>query len=285
MNPGGQHFYQGRQVALLTQHGKQDLVRGALESALGCQLVHTDGYDTDLLGTFTREHNRCGSQLDAAREKANIGMAITGAHVGMASEGSFGADPFGGFIPWNTEVVLWVDRVSGFEATGFAHGPAQSLHRVVKTRQDLERFAALAGFPEHHLVLRPEHAAPGDMVKGIHTPQALAQAYDVARKKSATGEVFVENDLRAFCNPTRQQMILKATQDLIQKLLCTCPACATPGFCLTRQVPGLPCRACGQATRLPQIDIWSCSKCRHEEKRTCNTPAWADPARCDFCNP
>ena len=63
-------FYQGRQVAILTQHGKQDLVRGPLEAALGCQLVHTDGYDTDQLGTFTRELTRAGSQLDAARKKS-----------------------------------------------------------------------------------------------------------------------------------------------------------------------------------------------------------------------
>ena len=39
--------------------------------------------------------------LEAARKKALIGIA---------SEGSFGMDPFGGFIPWNTEVVAWIDQ-------------------------------------------------------------------------------------------------------------------------------------------------------------------------------
>ena len=96
-------FYEGCPIAFLTQHGKQDLVREPLEAALGCHLVHTDGYDTDQLGTFTRELTRAGSQLDAARKKANIGMALTGASVGLASEGSFGPDPFGAFMPWNTE--------------------------------------------------------------------------------------------------------------------------------------------------------------------------------------
>lgn len=209
-------FYQGRQVSLLTQHGKQDLVRAPLEAALGCQLVHTDGYDTDQLGTFTRELTRAGSQLDAARKKAVIGMALIDTSLGLASEGSFGPDPFGAFMPWNTEVVLWVDRMSELEVTGFAHGPAQSHHRMVKTPQELERFAKEAGFPEHHLVLRPEHPEHPDMNKGIRDHKTLVKAFHLAQAKSANGAVFVENDLRAFCNPTRQKTILKATEDLIQ---------------------------------------------------------------------
>ncbi|WP_291934271.1 DUF6671 family protein [Limnohabitans sp.] len=260
-------------------------MREPLEAALGCQLVHTDGYDTDQLGTFTRELTRAGSQLDAARKKASIGMALTGASVGLASEGSFGPDPFGAFMPWNTEVVLWVDRLSGIEVTGFAHGPAQSLHRMVTNLQELERFAAEAGFPEHHLVLRPEHAEHPDMDKGIRDRETLLKAFHLAQAKSANGVVFVENDLRAFCNPTRQKTILKATGDLIQKLLSMCPGCDTPGYWLSQQIPGLPCRDCGSLTRLPKAEIWGCKKCGHEEHRAVHTQLWADPARCDFCNP
>jgi len=278
-------FYQGRQVAILTQHGKQDLVRGPLEAALGCQLVHTDGYDTDQLGTFTRELTRAGSQLDAARKKSSIGMALTGASVGMASEGAFGPDPFGAFMPWNTEVVLWVDRLSGIEVTSFAHGPALSLHRMVSSLQELERFAAEAGFPEHHLVLRPEHPEHLDMDKGIHDHSSLLKAFHLAQAKSANGVVFAENDLRAFCNPTRQKMIHKATEELIQKLLSACPSCDSPGYWLSQQIPGLPCRACGSLTRLPKAEIWGCKKCGHEGQRAVNAQPWADPARCDFCNP
>jgi hypothetical protein len=269
----------------LTQHGKQDLVRGPIESALGCQLVHTDGYDTDQLGTFTRELTRAGSQLDAARKKASIGMALTGASVGMASEGSFGPDPFGAFMPWNTEVVLWVDRLSGLEVTGFAHGPARSLHRMVKTPQELERFAKEAGFPEHHLVLRPEHPEHPDMDKGIHDHTLLLKAFNLAQAKSGNGVVFAENDLRAFCNPTRQKLILKATEELIRKLLSACPDCDSPGYWLSQQIPGLPCRDCGSLTRLPKAEIWGCKKCGHQEQRAVNAQPWADPARCDFCNP
>ena len=278
-------FYEGHSVAFLTQHGKQDLVRDPLEAALGCQLLHTDGYDTDQLGTFTRELTRAGSQLDAARKKANIGMALTGASVGLASEGSFGPDPFGAFMPWNTEVVLWVDRVHAMEVTGFAHGPAQSLHRTVTNLQALERFATEARFPEHHLVLRPDSPDHPNMDKGIRDHKTLVKAFHLAQAKSANGVVFVENDLRAFSNPTRQKTILKATGDLIQKLLSACPSCDTPGYWLSQQIPGLPCRDCGSLTRLPKAEIWGCKKCGHEEQKTANAQPWADPARCDFCNP
>ncbi|ALK90223.1 DUF6671 family protein [Limnohabitans sp. 63ED37-2] len=285
MNMTQHRFYEGRPVAFLTQHGKQDLVREPLEAALGCQLVHTDAYDTDQLGTFTRELTRAGSQLDTARKKATLGMALTGASVGMASEGSFGPDPFGAFMPWNTEVVLWVDPLQEIEITGFAHGPAQSLHRMVKSLQELERFATEAGFPEHHLVLRPENPDHPDMDKGLRDRDALVNAFVLAQAKSANGVVFVENDLRAFCNPTRQKTIVKATGDLIQKLLSVCPSCESPGYWLSQQVPGLPCRDCGSLTRLPKAEIWGCKKCGHEEQKTTNAQPWADPARCDFCNP
>lgn len=278
-------FYLGRQVAFLTQHGKQDLVREPLETALGCQLVHTEGFDTDQLGSFTREQARPGSQLDAARQKATIGMALTGAHLGLASEGSFGPDPFGGFIPWNTEVVLWVDQVAGIEVTGFAHGPAQSLHRTVKTTQELHRFAADAGFPEHHLVLRPGHQNHPAIYKNLSDIAQLEQAFDQARQQVPGGEVFAENDLRAFANPTRQLMIRKATDELIQKLRSACPVCATPGFWLSQQIPGLPCRSCGMRTRLPKGEIWRCTRCTHEEQRESASGPWADPGRCDVCNP
>jgi hypothetical protein len=237
------------------------------------------------LGTFTRELTRAGSQLDAARKKAVIGMALTDTSVGVASEGSFGPDPFGAFMPWNTEVVLWVDRLSELEVTGFAHGPAQSLHRMVKTPQELERFAKEAGFPEHHLVLRPEHPEHPDMAKGIRDHATLLKAFHLAQAKSANGVVFAENDLRAFCNPTRQKMIRKATEELIQKLLSACPSCDSPGYWLSQQIQGLPCRACGSLTRLPKAEIWGCKKCGHEAQRAVNAQPWADPARCDFCNP
>jgi hypothetical protein len=277
--------YLARRVAFLTQHGKQDLVKAPLESALGCELVHTDAYDTDQLGTYTREIARPGSQLDAARRKAQIGMTLTGAPAGLASEGSFGTDPFGGFMPWNTELLLWADPAHQLEVTGIAHGPAQSLHRTVNSLDELMRFAQDAKFPEHHLVMRPEHEDHLQIVKNIHDEQTLVRTFTQLQAESANGLVFVENDLRAFCNPTRQALIRKACDDLILKLRSACPQCQSPGFWVQSRTAGLPCSACGQKTRLPIAEVWHCKPCQHEEQRPLASEAWADPSRCDFCNP
>jgi hypothetical protein len=277
--------YQGSQVAFLTQHGKEQLVGDRLEEALGCQLVHTSAYDTDLLGTFTNEVARQGSQLDAAKAKAEIGMGLTGLHIGIASEGSFGPDPFVGFTPWNSEVLLWVDQQLGIEVQGFAHGPAQSLQRTIQTLDELHSFVTEANFPSHHLNLRPEHALSAPWQKGIFDMKELIQAFHVAQSLSAGGGVVIENDLRAFSNPTRQALIRQATDDLIQKLRSACPQCAKPGFSLKKKLPGLPCRVCAQPTQLPIGEVWLCVSCTFEDKILVNTTELADPARCNYCNP
>ena len=98
--------YAGRQVALLTQHGKERVIAPVLEAALGCRVERVARYDTDLLGTFTRDIPRAGTQLDAARRKARLGMELAGLPLGLASEGSFGPDPFTGMFPWNVEFLI-----------------------------------------------------------------------------------------------------------------------------------------------------------------------------------
>jgi hypothetical protein len=277
-------IYQGLPVALLTQHGKQDLVRPILEATLGCHLIHTDGYDTDVLGTFTRDVARPGSQLEACRRKARLGMALTGSTLGVASEGAFGPDPYTGWMAWDTEALLWVDATQGLEVIGMAQGPAQSLHRVVSTPEELVQFAAEARFPAHHLVLRPDHADHPDLYKDLSDQDSLQSAFHAARAASRSDRVFVENDLRAHCNPTRQDIIRKAAHDLVQKLTSLCPQCHAPGYGIERKVPGLRCKTCGHPTRLPVADIWQCAVCAHQEHRD-TAHGWADPGQCDRCNP
>lgn len=278
-------IYRGRRVALLTLHGKQDLMRPLLQEALGCELVHTDGFDTDQLGSFTRDIARLDSQLETARKKAVMGMSLTGAQLGVASEGSFGGDPFGGFIPWNTELVLWVDQQRNHEVMGMAQGPAQSHQKWVQTWEELERFTIEAKFPEHHITLRPDHENHPLLFKGLHDLNSLKKAFMAAKAAASKQTVFVENDLRAFCNPTRQSIIKQATLDLVQKLKSHCPNCDKPGYWITKRVSGLACQACHQPTRLPVGEVWGCQACAHQETRALNTGQWADPSRCDACNP
>lgn len=280
-----ENLYQHVKVAFLTQHGKQALLREPLETALGCHIAHTDAYDTDSLGTFTRDQIRSCSQLDAARKKASIGMRLLNTSIGIASEGSFGMDPFGGLIPWNTELVVWIDHNLDLEVTGIAQGPAQCLHKTIQSSMELEAFARAANFPEHHLVVRPQNQDHPEIIKGINHPADLIQAFNWAKQKSVNGSVFIENDLRAHCNPTRQGLIRKAAKNLIQKLHSTCPQCNTPGYWITEQTAGLPCAACGRKTHLPVSEIWCCSTCKYEDHKRLSFHQLADPSRCDFCNP
>lgn len=277
--------YQGSQVAFLTQHGKQELVQSPLEQSLGCQVIHTDAYDTDQLGTFTGDILRQGTQLEAARKKAHIGMALTGLEIGLSSEGAFGGGPFAGFIPWDTEILLWVDKINDLEIVGLAQGPAQSHQKKIQSHDELIQFADEAKFPEHHLVLRPDHQDHEEIVKGIKDKEHLIRTFDLVKAKSCNGMVFVENDLRAFANPTRKELIRKAADNLIQKIRSQCPKCHAPGFWLDRYIPGMPCSVCGSKTHVPIAEVWFCSKCEDTEERPINQDSLADPGRCDICNP
>ena len=60
------NIYFNRTASLLTKHGKELVFNEALKPSTGLEIQHTDAYDTDLLGTFTQEAPRYGSQLDAA---------------------------------------------------------------------------------------------------------------------------------------------------------------------------------------------------------------------------
>ena len=111
------------------------------------------GFDTDTLGTFTRETPRPGSQREAARRKARIGMERARLPIGLASEGSFGPDPFTGMVPWNVELIAWLDDRMGIEVVGMAQGPARSGHLLSDDWSAVAAFAQREGFPQHRLVL------------------------------------------------------------------------------------------------------------------------------------
>ena len=78
--------YRGRRIGLPTQHGKERVISPELDRALDCRVERVGGYDTDLLGTFTRDVPRAGTQLEAAGKKARTGMEPSGLPLGLASE-------------------------------------------------------------------------------------------------------------------------------------------------------------------------------------------------------
>ena len=278
-------IYAGQRVALLTQHGKERVIAPVLNRVIGCRVERVKGFDTDLLGTFTRENPRAGNQLEAARKKARIGMSLSGLPLGIASEGSFGPDPFTGMFPWNVELLVWIDDERDLEIVGTAQGKANFTHLLTPDRAAAESFARQSGFPEHHVVLRPADEHDPRIRKGIATWAELEAAFVWAHKQSVSGHVFLETDVRADANPARMENIRLAAEDLAKKLCALCPACGTPGFWMVERVAGLACADCSAPTRETRAEVDGCRKCAHRVVREqCDLP-YANPGRCDYCNP
>ncbi|OQW71183.1 MAG: hypothetical protein BVN35_16930 [Proteobacteria bacterium ST_bin11] len=276
--------YSGQRVALLTQHGKETPLREILDRSLGCKLEHISEYDTDQLGTFTRDIARAGNQLEAARIKARIGMALSGLSLGIASEGSFGPDPFAYMLPYNLELLIWIDDRLDIEVVATASGVTNFSHQIVTDWQAAKSFAESAGFPEHYLIVRPGNEQHPEFRKGLSNWDSLRDAVNWALASSAEHQAFIETDMRAFANPTRMQNIRCAAEALMQKLQSQCPACGAPGFAKSGVVRGLPCEDCGQPTEEAKADIHSCVRCEHQTLIS-RAQAFAMAGSCDYCNP
>lgn len=281
--PELRHPWAGERIALLTRHGKEQVLGPLLASVTGARVELVDDVDTDAFGTFTREVPRAGSQLDAARRKAALAVAHSGARFGLGSEGAFAPGPFG-LGSQNVELVVLADPESSLEIIGRAVAPGLHQHGVVSTLAELKALARRAGFPEHGLVVRPDGADDPRLRKGLRSWPELERAFDAALRESATGTVFVENDLRAHQHPTRRAVIARAGRDLVERLTRCCPACHSPGFGALSPVPGLPCRDCGAPTREALAIELACPCCAHREREP-HGAATAAPSCCDHCNP
>ncbi|MDZ4696239.1 MAG: DUF6671 family protein [Deltaproteobacteria bacterium] len=276
--------YRGKRFSLLTQHGKERVMSPLFAESFGATLAVATGFDTDSLGSFTRDITRHGNQLEAARKKAEKGMDLLDLPCGIASEGSFGPAPFG-FFPWNIELVFLVDRARGIEIVGRAQGMARHLHEQVATRGALDAFAHRAGFPGHGLVVRPDGENDPRIRKGLVEWPLLHAAFDEALAQSSSCTVFIESDLRAHMNPTRMEMIRTATGNLIERMKSECPQCGAPGFWILEQIAGLPCRDCDLPTGEARAERWGCVAADHFEIREVGEGRLGDPSRCDRCNP
>ncbi|WP_426010672.1 DUF6671 family protein [Caulobacter sp. DWR2-3-1b2] len=122
-----------------------------LKQGLGLRVKLALGLDTGHFGTFSRDIDRTGTQLDVARAKIAAAFDYAPyARVGLASEGSFGPHPYMPFLALGRELVLLVDRERGLELTGHFSGPETNYGRAVVS--DIEgaiAFAERLKFPEH----------------------------------------------------------------------------------------------------------------------------------------
>ena len=277
--------YSGQTIAFLTQHQKELLVAPVFEASLGCALRRVSGFDTDRLGTFTREIPRDGTQVEASRKKAHLAVQLSGMRLGLGSEGAFGPDPMIGMIPWNLEVLTLFDAENQLEVTALAQGPAKQFAAQVATWEELLAFAERAEFPSHHLVLRPVEGSRMNIIKGVSAQNDLAQAFSTCRRQSPDGSIFVESDLRAHANPTRQSRIREAAVQLCERLCSRCPTCGSPGFWIAEQLSGLPCEGCGAPTEMTRGEVWTCLRCPERVEKLSSSRAFASPSVCGFCNP
>lgn len=277
--------YSGQAIAFLTQHGKQDVVATVLEPILACHIQHISSFDTDLFGSFTRDVNRMGTQLDAARRKARKGMELSGLRLGLASEGSFSTDPYTGMLPWNREIMVLIDDILGIEVVGMAQGSAAAGQILSGDWLEVERFVAKLGFPQQQFVLRPQSESDDRFVKGISDLEQLRQHFDEMKMQAENAKVFVEPDLRAFASPSRMLHIEKATQDLLQRLLSLCPSCAAPGYAVVQRQAGLPCEVCGTPSSTYMSEIFRCVRCHHQQIKVRDDKQFADARHCPQCNP
>lgn len=278
-------IYSGRRVALLTRHFKERVIQPVLHEALGCIVETVRDFDTDSFGTFTREIPRDSTQLQVARNKARAGMEILGLPLGLASEGSFGPDPMVGLIPWNLEVLVFIDSENELEVVGSAQGKANFAHLLTDSIEEARIFAQRVKFPVNHLVIRPESEHDSRIKKGLNTEYDLDNALTWAFSESSNSMIFMETDMRAHANPMRMAIIKQAAEDIAARLSSLCPKCMTPGYWITQRSGRLPCMICGAPTSEPTTDVYECLKCKHTESRHMDDHVQADPDKCQLCNP
>ena len=71
-------IYSGREIVLVTKHKKEIVIKPLLEKETGCKVLVESDFDTDKLGTFSREIKRKKTQHKTALQKIKIGLYRSG---------------------------------------------------------------------------------------------------------------------------------------------------------------------------------------------------------------
>jgi len=286
----GKHLlFKDRVAVLATMHQKEKVIAPILARELGIKVIVPPEFDTDSLGTFTREVKRVGNQLEAARLKAEKAMALLGETIALASEGTFGPHPNCPFIPCNRELVIFLDKTNGLEIVGHELSTETNYsHQLVGSIEEAYEFSLKVGFPKHGLIVMGDHASQTkiQIIKGITTEEHLLAAVKFIFGQTPSGKAYIETDMRALYNPTRMKNIEKATYDLVSKINHLCPSCGWPGFEVIDRKKGLPCGHCNLPTEMIHSMIHHCKKCGFSQETLFPEGLEkADPAQCFYCNP
>ena len=275
---------QSKKISLLTMHAKERVIAPLMEEKTGCRMIVCRGYDTDQLGTFSMDIPRPGTQLETARVKAEIGMALSETRYGLASEGSFSPHPACPILTLNLELVLFIDSCQRVEIFG-EHASLETNHAQIQVSgmAGVEAFAMKVGFPSHLIMVRPAGCSIA-FRKGLNTWESLEEAVWWGLQHSPLHEVILHTDMRAHANPTRMRNIEKATQHLIDKIKTCCPRCGMMGYSITSAIKGAPCAWCGRPTDVVVADVYVCQSCCYQEEQP-RAVVVAEPGQCLYCNP
>ncbi len=280
-----QHFFKNRELVLASMHSKEIVMQPILEKRLGVSVIIPKGINTDKLGTFSGEVERKDDPLTTLRNKCLMAMEMTNSNLAVASEGSFGVHPSAFFAHADDELVMLLDTKHNLEVVARELTLETNFNgSSIESEKQLKDFANKALFPSHKLILRNGENKKDKLVKGIGDWEILIKCYNEIIDEY--GQVYIETDMRAMHNPTRMRVIAKATSNLIDKLSSLCPECQTPGFSVTKVLPGLPCQLCDQPTRSTLAHISTCAHCQYSsERKYPNEKKQEDPMYCDHCNP
>jgi hypothetical protein len=276
--------WRDRLITIATMHHKEKVIAPIIKAEIGVRAIVPADFDSDRFGTFTRDIARMGNQLEAARQKALAALELTGGDLAIASEGVFIPYPSYPALPYNQEIVLFLDLINQLEVVSrFDSTETNFSHICVKFFRQVEGFAKQIGFPDHALVVIE---ANGEIHKGIQDIAQLKEIVEIGLQRSPDRSLHLETDMRALFNPTRMKNIERATLNLVQKLKSLCPECEFPDFAIAESKTGLPCEFCGLPTKLVKSQICKCQKCQFTQTvHFPNGQKTADPQYCQYCNP
>ena len=278
-------MFAGRKVLIATKHKKELVISPILEKELAITCFVSEQFDTDTLGTFSGEIERKHDALTTLRNKCIHAANASKSDLVIASEGSFGAHPSIFFAHANQELVMLKDFKNDLEIIAKEISLETNFNgEKISNETDLLTFAEKVNFPSHALILKSSENNFSTVIKGITDENQLLESYRSIINEY--GKAYVETDMRALYNPTRMQVIKKATEKLVDTILSLCPKCQEPGFTVAEVKQGLPCEWCNSPTRSTLSFIYSCKKCNHSlEKTYPHNKTKEDPMYCDFCNP
>lgn len=278
-------IFKGRKLLVATKHQKEKVIGPLFEKELGTPYFVTDIFDTDTLGTFSGEVSRKDDALTTLRKKCLLAMEMNNADLVIASEGSFGAHPSVFFAAADDELMMLMDAKNDLEIvvreismnTNFSAS-------IIKNEAELLEFANRVQFPSHGLILKQSENNYSIVIKGITDLDSLKKHFHDF--KNEYGSAYVETDMRANFNPTRINVIEKTAQKLLQAVKSTCPNCDTPGFTISKALPGLPCSWCNTPTSSTLSFLYLCKKCGFtKEEFYPHQKKTEDPTYCNLCNP